>query len=221
MGEMVTFPSNGITASGYLARASGGTGKGVVVIQEWWGLNDNIKGIADRFAAAGYTALAPDMYHGTLTSEPDEAGKLLMALDIPRAEKDLRGAVAYLKKETGSNVGTVGFCMGGALSLFAACSNGDDVGACVDFYGGHPAVKYDFANLKAPVLGIWAEHDDFVNPMLPAIEEGIKSTGVHYESKQYPGTAHAFFNDTNKDGYDKAAADDAWNRTLAFYSAHL
>ena len=194
MGETVSFPSNGNTASGYIARAKGGTGKGVIVIQEWWGLNDNIKGIADRFAAAGFNALAPDLYHGQLTTEPDEAGKLLMALDIPRAEKDLRGAVSFLKGETGSKVGTVGFCMGGALSLFAACSNGDDVGACVDFYGGHPAVQYDFASLKAPVLGLWAEHDDFVNPSLPAIEEGIRSAGVEYESRTYPGTAHAFFN---------------------------
>src|SRR5690606_29587438 len=105
--------------------------------QEWWGLNDNIKSIADRFAAAGYVALAPDLYHGKLTDEPDEAGKLLMALDIERAERDLRGAVQYLKDLAGNPVGTVGFCMGGALSLFAACNNGDDVGACVDFYGGH------------------------------------------------------------------------------------
>ena len=221
MGETVSFPSNGNTASGYLARAKGGTGEGVIVIQEWWGLNDNIKGIADRFAAAGFNALAPDLYHGQLTTEPDEAGKLLMALDIPRAEKDLRGAVSFLKGETGSKVGTVGFCMGGALSLFAACSNGDDVGACVDFYGGHPAVQYDFASLKAPVLGLWAEHDDFVNPSLPAIEEGIRSAGVEYESRTYPGTAHAFFNDTNADGFNKEAADDAWERTTAFFNKHL
>jgi carboxymethylenebutenolidase len=221
MGEMISFASNGDTASGYLAPASGGSGKGVVVIQEWWGLNDNVKDIADRFAQAGYTALAPDLYHGTVTDEPDEAGKLLMALDIPRAEKDLRGAVQHLKNETGSKVGTVGFCMGGALSLFAACSNGDDVSACVDFYGGHPAVKYDFSNLKAPVLGLWAEHDDFVNPTIPSIEEGIKGAGVPYDSKMYTGAAHGFFNDTSAEAYNKEAAEDAWERTLAFYGTHL
>jgi carboxymethylenebutenolidase len=221
MGEMVNFPSNGGTASGYLAKPASGSGKGVIVIQEWWGLNDNITGIADRFAAEGFMALAPDMYHGTLATEPDEAGKLLMALDFARAEKDLRGAVTYLKDASGGAVGTVGFCMGGALSLFAACNSPGDVGACADFYGGHPAIQYNFGGLKTPVLGIWAEHDDFVNPSLPRIEEGIKGAGVEYESKVYPGTAHAFFNDTNKDGFNKQAADDAWQRTLAFYRKHL
>src|SRR6185503_2768462 len=98
MGEMVSFPANGGTASGYLARPASGSGKGVIVIQEWWGVNDNIKGIADRFAKEGFVALAPDMYHGTVTAEPDEAGKLLMALNIPQAEKDLKGAVTYLKE---------------------------------------------------------------------------------------------------------------------------
>jgi carboxymethylenebutenolidase len=221
MGEMVNFPSNGGTASGYLAKPASGGGKGVIVIQEWWGLNDNITGIADRFAAEGFMALAPDMYHGKLATEPDEAGKLLMALDFARAEKDLRGAVTYLKDASGGAVGTVGFCMGGALSLFAACNSPGDVGACADFYGGHPAIQYNFGGLKTPVLGIWAEHDDFVNPSLPRIEEGIKGAGVEYESKVYPGTAHAFFNDTNKDGFNKQAADDAWQRTLAFYRKHL
>ncbi len=222
MGEIVTFPSNGGTAQGYLAKPASGSGPGVIVIQEWWGLNDNIKGIADRFAAEGFTALAPDMYHGKLTDEPDEAGKLLMALNIPQADKDLRGAVTYLKDLTGGKVGTVGFCMGGALSLFAACSNGGNVGACVDFYGGHPAVKYDFDSLKAPVLGIWAEHDDFVNPTLPNIEAGIKKAGVEYEAITYPGTQHAFFNDEHPEPqYNPAAAAEAWEKTLAFYRKHL
>jgi carboxymethylenebutenolidase len=222
MGEMVSFPANGGTAEGYLAKPAGGSGKGVVVIQEWWGLNENIKGIADRFAAEGFVALAPDMYHGTVTAEPDEAMKLLMALNISQAEKDLRGTVTYLKELTGGPVGTVGFCMGGALSLFAACNSNGDVGACVDFYGGHPAVTYNFANLTAPVLGIWAEHDDFVNPNIPAIEAGVKGKGVEYEGKVYPGTQHAFFNDEHAEPeYDPAAAKEAWEKTLAFYRKHL
>src|SRR6185436_14141772 len=112
---------------------------------------DHIKDIADRFAAAGFPALAPDLYHGTVTKSPDEAGKLLMALNIAQAEKDLRGAVAHLRGLTGKPVGVVGFCMGGALSLFAACKNGNDVGACVIYYGGHSKVQYDFDGLTAPV----------------------------------------------------------------------
>lgn len=222
MGELVTFKSNGGTASGYLAKPASGSGKGVIVIQEWWGLNDNIKGIADRFANAGFVALAPDMYHGKVTAEPDEAGKSMMAMNIAEAEKDLRGAVSYLKDLTGSPVGTVGFCMGGALSLFAACTNSSDVGACVDFYGGHPGVKYNFDTLTAPVLGIWAEHDDFVNPNVPGYETALQARHLSYEFKTYPGTQHAFFNDEHPEPqYNAAAAKDAWEKTLTFFRAHL
>jgi len=221
MGEIVTFPSNGGTAQGYLAKPAGGTGKGVIVFQEWWGLNDNIKGIADRFAAEGFVALAPDMYHGQLTAEPDEAGKLLMALNIEQAAKDAAGAIQYVKGITGGPVGTVGFCMGGALSLFAACNNGKDVGACIDYYGGHPAIKYNFAGLTAPVLGFWAENDGFANANQPVIEAGTKEAGVPYEGITYPGTGHAFFNEEHEGTFDKAAADDTWNRALAFYRANL
>jgi carboxymethylenebutenolidase len=221
MGEIVTFPSNGGTAQGYLAKPTSGSGKGVIVFQEWWGLNDNIKGIADRFAAEGFVALAPDMYHGKLTAEPDEAGKLLMALNIEQAAKDAAGAIQYVKGITGGPVGTVGFCMGGALSLFAACNNGKDVGACIDYYGGHPAIKYNFAGLTAPVLGFWAENDGFANANQPVIEAGTKEAGVPYEGITYPGTGHAFFNEEHEGTFDKAAADDTWNRALAFYRANL
>lgn len=222
MGEMVTFAANGGSAGGYLAKPASGSGKGVIVIQEWWGLNGNIKGIADRFAAEGFVALAPDMYHGVVTAEPDEAGKLLMALNIPQAEKDLRGAVTYLKGLTGGPVGTVGFCMGGALALFAACNSTGDVGACVDFYGGHPMVKYNWDGLTAPVLGLWAEHDDFVNPNVPSYEAALKERGKSYEFHTFPGTQHAFFNDEHPEPqYNAAAAKDAWAKTLAFYRKHL
>jgi carboxymethylenebutenolidase len=222
MGELVSFAANGGTCSGYLAMPESRSGKGVVVFQEWWGLNDNIKGIADRFAAEGFIALAPDMYHGEVTAEPDEAGKLFMAMNIEQAAKDAAGAVKHLKELSGGPVGTTGFCMGGALSLFAACNSGADVGACIDYYGGHPAVKYNFANLKAPFLGIWAEHDDFVNPTIPDIEAGVASAGVPHESVTYPGTQHAFFNDEHPaPQYDAAAADDSWKRSLAFFRANL
>ena len=222
MGENVSFASNGGTATGYLAKPASGSGKGVIVIQEWWGLNANITGIADRFAAEGFVALAPDMYHGVVTAEPNEAGKLLMALNIPQAETDLKGAVAYLKAMTGGPVGTVGFCMGGALSLFAACNSNGDVGACVDFYGGHPAVKYNWEGLTAPVLGIWAEHDDFVNPNIPTFEAEMTKRNISHEFHTYPGTQHAFFNDEHPEPeYNPAAAKDAWEKTLAFYRKHL
>lgn len=221
MGEMITFASNGGTAGGYLAQPAGGPGPGVIVIQEWWGLNAHIKAVADRFAAAGFTALAPDLYHGQVTDEPDEAGKLYLALKIDQVEKDLRGAIAHVKGLTGSAVGTVGFCLGGALSLFAACTNGPDVGACVDYYGGHPAVTYDFNRLTAPVLCFWAENDDFVNPTIPAIEGGLRAAGKTFRAITYPGTQHAFFNDERPESHDRNAATDSWEKMLQFYRENL
>ena len=221
MGEMVSFAANGGTCPGYLAKPAGGSGKGVVIFQEWWGLNGNIKGIADRFAVEGFVALAPDMYHGKLAAEPDEAMKLLMALNIEQAAKDSKGAVAYLKGLTGGPVGTTGFCMGGALSLFTACNNGKDVGACVDYYGGHPAVTYNWAGLTAPVLGLFAEHDDFVNPNVPVMDKALTAGGKKHEFITFPGTSHAFFNDEHADVFNKEAADDTWRRSLAFFRANL
>ncbi len=154
MGTMVEFKSNGGQTSGYLAIPESGNGPGVVVIQEYWGLVDHIKDVCDRFAAEGFVSLAPDLFHGKIAKSPDEAGKLMMAMRIDEAEKDLRGAIQYLLDHdatTGDKVGTVGFCMGGALSLYAATKN-PQVGACVVFYGGHPNVKPDLPNLQAPVL---------------------------------------------------------------------
>src|SRR5258706_7196716 len=220
---MIDFPSNGGTTSGYLAEPASGParGRGVVVIQEWWGLNQQIRGVADRFAASGYLALAPDLYHGTVTKAPDEAGKLLMAMSIAQAEKDLRGAVGCLREQTGRPVGTVGFCMGGALSLFAACTNPDGVAACVVYYGGHPKVDYDFDRLKAPVLGHWAEDDAFANANLPRFESELGKRGRPFQFHRYPGTKHAFFNEERPGVYDEKAARLSFERTIAFFSSYL
>src|SRR5437879_4474746 len=137
-GKMVDFPSNGGKTNGYLTTPASGRGPGVLVIQEWWGLVRHIKNVCDRFAAEGFTALAPDMYHGKTASEPDGAGKLFMALNIGQAEKDLRGAVDYLASQSSSQkVGAVGFCMGGQLALYAAALN-PSVSACVNSSGTHP-----------------------------------------------------------------------------------
>lgn len=221
MGEIIEFPSNGGTAQGYLATPESGTGIPLVVIQEWWGLVPHIQDVCDRFAAEGFVALAPDLYRGESTTEPDEAGKLMMAMKIEQAEKDLSGAINYLKELTGGPVGTVGFCMGGALSLFAACKKGDDVGACVDFYGGHPAVQYDWDGLTAPVLAFWAEHDDFVNPNIPTYEQELSRRNKRFEFITYPGTQHAFFNDERPDVYNEEASKKAWEKMLAFYRENL
>ena len=223
-GRMVQFSSNGGATQGYLATPEKGSGPAVVVIQEWWGLVDHIKDVCNRFAAEGYVALAPDLYHGETTRSPDEAGKMMMSLQIDQAEKDLRGAVEFLlglEATTGDKVGTVGFCMGGALSLYAASKN-DRVGACVVFYGIHPNVKPDLPNLKAPVLGIYAERDQSTPPeAVRDLEEKLKALGKSVEMHIYPHVGHAFFNDTRPEVYDARSAEDAWRRTIDFLAKNL
>jgi carboxymethylenebutenolidase len=221
-GRIVNFPTNGSTTEGYLATPSAGKGPGVLVIQEWWGLVQHIKNVCDRFAAEGFSALAPDMYHGQTASEPDGAGKLFMALNIGQAEKDLRGAATFLAQYSSTpKIGAVGFCMGGQLALFAATLN-PSVGACVNFYGIHPNVKPDYSKLSGPVLGLFAEKDAFVTPTAArAVDVAIKGAGKSSEIHIYPNVDHAFFNDERPDAYNKAAAGDAWRRTLEFFRKHL
>jgi carboxymethylenebutenolidase len=221
-GKMVDFPSNGGTTQGYLATPTSGKGPGVLVIQEWWGLVPHIKRVCDRFAAEGFSALAPDMYHGKTASEPDGAGKLFMALNIAQAEKDLRGAARYLGQQSSTaKVGCVGFCMGGQLALFAGTLN-PNVGAVVDFYGIHPNVKPDYSKLAGPVLGLFAEKDGFVTPQTAReVDAAIKKAGKQSEIHIYPNVDHAFFNEDNTAAYNKAAADDAWRRTTTFFRQHL
>jgi len=223
-GQMVEFTSNGGKVNGYLAIPEKGTGPGVIVIQEWWGLVDHIKDVCDRFANEGYVAVAPDLYHGQSTQSPDEAGKLMMALRIDEAEKDLRGAIQYLldhEATTGTKAGVIGFCMGGALSLYAASKN-PQVGACVVFYGIHPNVKPDLPSLQAPVLGIYAERDQNVPPeSVRELERQLKELGKSVEIHIYPDTDHAFFNDQRPDVYNPKAAEDAWRRVIQFFATHL
>ena len=221
-GKMVDFPSNGGTTQGYLATPASGKGPGVIVIQEWWGLVPHIKRVCDRFATEGFSALAPDMYHGKTADEPDGAGKLFMALNIAQAEKDLRGAATSLAGQSSTaKLGAVGFCMGGQLALFAGTLN-PSVGAVVDFYGIHPTVKPDYSKLSGPVLGLFAEKDGFVTPQTArGVDAAIKKAGKSSEIHIYPDVDHAFFNDDNKGAYNTAAADDAWKRTIAFFRQHL
>ena len=223
-GHMVEFASNGGTTSGYLAIPDASKGPGVIVIQEWWGLVPHIKDVCDRFAAEGFAALAPDLYHGKSTTSPDEAGKLMMALRIDEAEKDLSGAITFLldhEATAGEKAGTVGFCMGGALSLYTATKN-PQVGACVVFYGGHPNVHPDLPKLNAPVLGLYAGRDGFVTPeRVHELEDSLKELGKPAEIHLYPDVDHGFFNDTRLTVYNESAALDAWQRVLKFFSQHL
>ncbi len=223
-GQLVDFSSDGSNAQGYLSSPDSGSGPGVIVIQEWWGLVDHIKAVADRFAAEGFVALAPDLYRGDSTTSPDEAGRLMMALDIERATADLGGAVGYLLGLGGvssEKVGTVGFCMGGQLALAATCKNAQ-IGACVDFYGVHPNVTLDFSSLEAPVLGLFGDQDGFVTPEAARkLEHDLEQAGKRTSFHTYPGADHAFFNDSRPDVYNEEAASDAWRRTLDFFREHL
>ena len=220
MGEMVTFKSNGHTCDGYIA----GSGPGVLVIQEWWGLVPHIKDVVDRFAAAGFTALAPDLYHGQAATEPDGAGKLMMALNIEQAAKDMSGAVDLLAERTGGKIGVVGFCMGGALAIVVAAQRGDAVAACAPYYGviGWPSISVDYSAITAKVVGEYAEQDDFAGPdAVRAQVAAMRDAGVDVTMHIHPGCQHAFFNDTRPEVHDAAASAEAWARTVALFQSTL
>jgi carboxymethylenebutenolidase len=227
MGEIVEFPSNGSTASGYLAVPESGSGPGLVVIQEWWGLVDHIQDVCDRFAAEGFVALAPDLYHGETTTEPDEAGKLMMAMNVPRAVKDMRGAVSYLQDSeavTSKSLGVTGYCMGGGLALALACERPDAISACVPFYGiiPWPDLAPDYDKLEASIQGHFAEDDGFFTPeLVRQLEDELRAKGKEVELFVHPGVDHAFFNDTRDEVYHEATAAKAWASTLSFLRANV
>jgi carboxymethylenebutenolidase len=224
MGQRVEFPSNGHTCQGYLAKPSNGSGPAVVVIQEWWGLVPHIEDLVERFASAGFVAIAPDLYHGKTTKSPDDAGKLLMELDVDRAQKEIDGAAAYilgLPECSSKTFGVVGFCMGGALAQHTATTN-PNVGAAVSFYGGFKKVSTNWEQLTAPLLLIYGGEDQGV----PAaqgqeLEAKLKSMGKDVTLIVYPGVNHAFFNDTRPEVYNKDAAADAWTRTVDLFRRNL
>ena len=194
--QNVTFPSNGGTAHGYLALPESGSGPGVVVIQEWWGLTSHIADITNRFAAEGFVALAPDLYGGTTTHDSDEAGKLMGELPVDKAATDLGGAVDFLlghEAVVGSTVGSVGFCMGGGFVLVLAAQQGDKIGAAVPFYGVLAEDYPSFARLTAPMLGHFGETDTMAPPdAVKALADRIENeSGVRPDFRLYPA-GHAF-----------------------------
>ena len=223
--QNVTFPSNGGEAHGYLALPDSGQGPGLVVIQEWWGLTSHIADITDRFAAEGFVALAPDLYGGPTTHDADEAGRMMQALPVDRAARDLSGAVDFLLRRDdvqGDRVGVVGFCMGGAFVLTLAAQAGGRIGAAVPFYPVGP-MPDDYTGLQATVMAHFGEQDEFV-PISQADELAAKikaGTGQEPQIHRYPA-GHAFLNDENLLGtYDRDQAKLAWDRTVAFLRQHL
>jgi carboxymethylenebutenolidase len=226
VGEMVSYPSNGGTSEGYLAVPSSGNGPAVIVIQEWWGLVPHIKELADRFAEAGFVALAPDLYHGAHTNEPDEAGKLMMGLAMDQAAKDIAGAAAFLaaRPEVTGGVGAVGFCMGGSLALWSATLS-EHVVATVGFYPAVPwermSPKWDNYAGKAAMIHCSEEDGTSAAPGIQQAKQAIEAAGGEVISYDYPGTHHAFFNDDRPEVYDREASALAWARTIEFLRTRL
>lgn len=223
--QNVTFASNGSTAHGYLALPESGSGPGLIVIQEWWGLVDHIADVTNRFAREGFVALAPDLYGGRTTHDAAEAIQMMRQLPVADATRDLAGAVEYLRTHdavTSSRVGAVGFCMGGGFVLTLAAQQGDKIGAAVPFYG-MPAEPQDYSQLHAPILGHYGEQDhtipvESVRELATTIE---RQSGTRPTMHTY-AAGHAFLNDANPSGtYSPAQAEIAWQRTLDFLHTHL
>jgi len=220
MGERVQFPSNSHTCSGYFA----GRGPAVVVIQEWWGLVPHIEDIVERFAREGFSAIAPDLYHGKTTKSPDDAQKLVMELDAERAEREIAGAGEWLLQRpecTSKTYGVVGFCMGGALAQYTGAKE-KNVSATVSFYGGFRKLPIDWSSLRGPILLIQGENDKGVPPEKGReLEKQLKDLGKDVELVIYPGAGHAFFNDTREQVYKPDAAADAWRRTVDLFRKNV
>ncbi len=229
MGQMTSFNRpDGKSVQGYLAEPpAGGSAPALVVIQEWWGLNAQIKGVADRFASAGYRALVPDLYRGKVTVEAKEAEHLMTNLNFgDAAGQDVRGAVQYLKK-TSAKVGVTGFCMGGALTLLSAV-NVPEVDAAVAWYGFPPLEYIDATKIKAPLLGHYAIDDvPFPIAIVDKLEEKLRAANAKFEFHRYKAQ-HAFANETAVGAgklpiteYHPEAAELAWRRTMEFFARHL
>jgi carboxymethylenebutenolidase len=229
MAETVEFRSNGSVASGYLVTPASGSGPGVLVIQEWWGLDSGIKEVADRLGAGGFVALAPDLYHGELAAhdEMDKASHLMQSMPPDRAGRDMSGAVDYLASHgavTSKGIAVVGFCMGGMLSFIIAANRPDKVKAVAAFYGfPQGEMEPDWTRLTATIRGHMAERDDFFSPdAARALEARLKAMGKNVTFTVHPGTGHAFMAPHNALGtFDEAKASEIWPETIAFLRDNL
>jgi carboxymethylenebutenolidase len=221
----IEFPTSHGSAPGYLAAPASGQGPATIVLQEWWGMDEHIRSICDRLAAEGFFALAPDLYRGETTTQPSEAEQKMMAMSMEQVEKDMCGAAEYLRAQPGvegEGVGSLGFCLGGGLSLWAAaaCPN---IAAAVTYYYVMPHGKPDFNEIDGPVLGHFGTADEFI-PLEDAhkLESELSDSGVEVKFHYYDGAGHAFFNDTDRLGtYDEALAQTSWQRTVEFLRSAL
>lgn len=226
--SMVEFQSDEVTIAGFLVRPKAvRTYPGVIVVQEWWGLNDHIKDIARRLAQEGYIALAPDLYSRLghkVTTDPNQAGQLMSSLKQEDGLKDLNAAVIHLKAVEGVQkdlIGVIGFCMGGTYALLLPCHN-KEIKAAAPFYGQIPSPDDPIKNLVCPILYIYGEEDGWITAQdVNRLREALKRYHKPGEVVTYPGCPHAFFNDTRKDVYREREARDAWGKVLRFFEQHL
>ena len=223
-GRMIDFKSNSHIIPGYLVEPADELDHpGLVIIQEWWGLVPHIKDVAERLGHEGFVVLAPDLYHGKASEEPDEARKLAMALDRDRAVSEIEAAARHViarGEVRPKKVGVVGWCMGGGLALSTAASS-PLFGACVSFYG-RPLSESDTARIACPVLGLYGENDHGIPvAAVREFEAALQKTRVAHGVHIYPGAGHAFFNDSRPEAYNPAAAADAWSRTISWFRIHL
>lgn len=226
--EMVEYAGpDGEMLPGYLARPADAAGPlpAVIVLQEWWGLNEHIKDVTRRLALEGFVALAPDLYKGVVATEPDEARKLVMELDMPAAVQEIGSAADFLLAQEfvgGEQVGVMGFCMGGGLTLQTALADAGTgrFGAAVAFYG-QPLTPDEAAQVQTPILGLYGADDGGI-PVVAVnmMGEALTAAGVENEIHIYEGAPHSFFNDT-RESYRPEAAADAWERTVAWFAERL
>jgi len=223
MGTRITFHRpDGKETAGYLAKPGRANAPGVVVIQEWWGLQDQIKGVCDRFALAGYEALAPDLYGGTVVPYHDHeaAGREMGSLNFMEAtDQIVRGAVQYLARN-GSKVGLTGFCLGGAVTVIGS-TRIPELSAAVCFYGIPPEAAAKPADVRVPFQGHFANTDDWCTPaVVDGFEKALRAAGKHDEIFRYDAE-HGFVNEQRLTAHDRASAELAWSRTLDFWKKHL
>ena len=224
----IEFPTSAGSTPGYLAVPEAGRGPATIVLQEWWGVDEPIRSVCDRFAAEGFFALAPDLYRGETTTEPSEAQQKMMAMSMDQVEKDMCGAAEHLASQPGfegSGVGSVGFCLGGGLSIWAAAAC-PRIAAAVTYYYVMPHGKPDFSKLKGPVLGHFGTNDEFVpTSAAQELESEMRAAGADVSFYYYEGATHAFFNDSTHPErvgvYDPAAAQTSWERTVSFLRSSL
>jgi carboxymethylenebutenolidase len=222
MGEMIEVKRpDGKSCPAYLVEATAGaSAPGFVMIQEWWGLNDQIKRTAERLAGEGYRVLVPDLYRGRKATTPDEAGALMGGLDFADAGKqDVRGCVQHLKK-TSAKVAVGGFCLGGAVTVIAAV-HVPEADASVCFYGIPPVAVADPSQVQKPFQGHFANVDDWCTPAaVDALEKALAKSGASFEIHRYQAQ-HAFMNESRPEVYDAACAELAWQRTKEFLARTL